>query len=395
MIDFKEDLTDSEINKSLKVSLDQLKNAISNIDPLILELNVNLDELTSNIKKDLINKEDSGDKLVINKNTIQNSSVPLKNNNLQYNSKLIKLESVQDLQYMKKDLEDDNISSESNYDESSTEIDSTSKIARIKSENVYLNNFIRNFCTSLIEQSQIENIYNEISNNQDNYENNIYKLSIIKFRICNYLGVNDKIYDNFFENGAKSLKLNNLTYSTDLNFFKLPSIIYNNNENTQLREIIHINLNNDKNLKNILHRAKNIKRDNNFYINLIQLIINEFGIYSEDYKFNKFMRYYSQKNKTNIIKIGDVRYGLDRHKSLLFKYLCDQLNIGCCVVRSNYVFPDNKIIDNHFWNLIYNNKCVNIVDFKLYPGQIVKASNEYTKKYYKSTIYDTRYHPFQ
>jgi len=90
----------------------------------------------------------------------------------------------------------------------------------------------------------------------------------------------------------------------------------------------------------------------------------------------------NMKNKSNILYIGDLDNGIDRHKSLLFKYLCDQLNLQCCIFR--YVnISDNKIYDKHVWNLIKINECIYVIDFRLFPNKIVKPTDKNTENYYK------------
>ena len=91
---------------------------------------------------------------------------------------------------------------------------------------------------------------------------------------------------------------------------------------------------------------------------------------------------YSTKNKSNVLYIGDAYCGVDRHKSLLFKYICDKLNLPCYIFR-NITTNDNKIYDNHVWNLICIDRCVYIVDFKTFSHKIVKATDIDTENYYK------------
>ncbi len=251
-------------------------------------------------------------------------------------------------------------------------IDNTIPI--INTTNNELNNFINTFCKSIYTMDIIKNIFDEIFINQELYESEPFRISNLKYRLCNSLSNHEKIYDNFFDIGPSSL-----SYSTNLNDFKLNTLIINDN---QLREIIIFDPTKDDKLNLINSQIKNIPKDDNIYKSLIELIINNLGNETEDYKFNKFITTFSNKNKTNILYIGDLNSGIDRHKSLLFKYLCDQLNLECCIFR--YVnISDNKIYDKHVWNLIKINGCIYVVDFTLFPNRIVKPTDKNTKNYYK------------
>ena len=244
----------------------------------------------------------------------------------------------------------------------------------INTTNNELNNFINTFCKSIYTTDILKNIYDEIFINQELYESEPFRISNLKYRLCNSLSNHEKIYDNLFDIGPSGL-----SYSTNLNDFKLNTLLINNN---QLREVIIFDPIKDEKLKLINSQIKNIPKDDNIYINLIELIINNLGNETEDYKFNKFITTYSNKNKSNILYIGDLDNGIDRHKSLLFKYLCDQLNLQCCIFR--YVnISDNKIYDKHVWNLIKINECVYVIDFRLFPNKIVKPTDKNTENYYK------------
>ena len=126
----------------------------------------------------------------------------------------------------------------------------------------------------------------------------------------------------------------------------------------------------------------NIPKDNHIYKKLIEIILNNLGTETEDYKFNKFMIEYSNKNKSNILYIGDIDTGIDRHKSLLLKYFCDKLNLPCYIFR-HVDINDNKIYDKHVWNLIKIDGCIYVVDFKTFPNKIVKPTDDNTRNYYK------------
>ena len=234
----------------------------------------------------------------------------------------------------------------------------------INTKNKELTFFINNICNN--------EVHTEILNNQEIYENESFRLSNLKFRICNYLNNNDKITDYFFDMGF------NNSLSTDISTLKKNTII---ESNYQLREIILFNSNKDIYLQKIINKVIYLEKNNNIYINIINIIIKFMGLQCDDFKFNKFMQDYSHKNNSNILYIGHINNGLDRHKSLLFKYLCDKVNIPCCVLR-NYKINQDKIFDNHSWNLILIDKCIFVVDFKFFPNKIIKPEDEKTMNYY-------------
>lgn len=66
----------------------------------------------------------------------------------------------------------------------------------------------------------------------------------------------------------------------------------------------------------------------------------------------------------NIVPLGCVTHGLCRHRSLLYKYLCDQLDIPCRLVRGT--FQD----EGHSWNIVYLANQYYIVDIMHDPTQL-------------------------
>jgi hypothetical protein len=136
-------------------------------------------------------------------------------------------------------------------------------------------------------------------------------------------------------------------------------------------------------LNDIIIKVKNFEKDDNLYINVIKLISSYMGEECDDFKFNKFITNHSAKYNTNFINIGDIDCGLDRHKSLLFKYLCDILNLNCSLFRNIKIDSNNYFYDHHVWNLILINGKIYVVDFKYFPNKIVYPNNIDTSKYYK------------
>ena len=89
----------------------------------------------------------------------------------------------------------------------------------------------------------------------------------------------------------------------------------------------------------------------------------------------------------NLIKIGDVQIGNDRHKSILFKYICDDplINLPCALVRKNVNTGNITNFDYHYWNLIKNkDNEILLVDFRHNSqGAIVTIKTKVARKYYR------------
>ena len=250
-----------------------------------------------------------------------------------------------------------------------------------------INNFLASLCIDDLSTIDLQNITNEINVNKDTYTKNNYKLSTLKYRFCNYLNFRDLLLDGFFDSGYTSNIATNSNYSTDINNISYKNLIlYKNQNRYQTREIIIINKNIDPILSSLLKECEIIERNNEIYKRILEKILKVIGNNKDDNKFNNFFISYSKKYNTNIIKLGNVRFGLDRHKSILFKYLCDNIGLNCCIVRKNTINNEEFIIEDHCWNLIQidNNKLV--VDFRFYNGNIIEPLDNFTKEYYKINL---------
>ena len=218
-----------------------------------------------------------------------------------------------------------------------------------------------------------------IDSNKELFEKEPFRLSILKYRLCNHISNYEKIDNLFFDSG-----FNDKVFDTDVNNFKLDYIIKLTADQQifQMREIILFDENKDVNLRDMANKANHFEKDSSLYNKIINLITDYMHIKCDDFKFNKFMASMSFKHKTNLVYIGDIDCGLDRHKSLLFKYLCDKLNLPCCLLRNNRMGINNNIYDDHVWNLIQLDGIVYIVDFRYFPNRIVHPNNSETSKYY-------------
>ena len=252
-------------------------------------------------------------------------------------------------------------------------------IPQIETTNKKLMIFISNLCNHKLNDSVINNVYNLINSNKKLFEEEPVRLSILKYRLCNHISNLETIENLFFDIG-----FNDNVYETDLNSFKLDYIIdIDKNKNVlQKREVIIFDEEHDTNLRDIIKKVNNFEKNKDLYKNIISVIIDYMSEECDDFKFNKFMAATAFKYKTNSIYIGDIDCGLDRHKSLLFKYLCDDLGLQCSLLRNNKMDLNGNIYDDHVWNLILLNGKIYIVDFRYFPNRIVHPNNSETSKYY-------------
>lgn len=250
-----------------------------------------------------------------------------------------------------------------------------------------INNFLLSICINNISIVDLQNIIDKVNLNRKEIIKNSYCLSILKYRFCNYLGFKDLLLDGFFDLGHTSTSSENSNYLTDVNKFKDQDLfIMKNQTRYQTREVILVDAKKDYQLNSLLDKCKLLERNSSIYQKIIEKILILLGDNSIDRDFNKFVTYYANKNNTNIINICDVRDGLDRHKSLLFKYLCDNIGLNCCLVRSNTINEDGFIVEDHCWNLIQINNIKLVVDFRYNNGKIMEPSNNFTKSYFKLNL---------
>ena len=252
-------------------------------------------------------------------------------------------------------------------------------------DNIPINNFLKNLCKIKIPNIVLKFVINEIETNKEIYTDAYtnYRLSILKYRVCNYLGFKDLLLDGFFDNGYLENSSDERLYSTDIEIFPHDyKTISGEGTKYQVRETIIVDSEDDGNLKKILDKCKIMKRNNQIHRKIIELILSLMGHDCNDNQFNKFMSKYYDDNETTLINLGEIRNGLDRHKSLLFKYLCDNIGLNCCLIRKTKNNEVGLIVDDHCWNLIYTDDKKLVVDFRYFIGKIINPDNDSTKQYY-------------
>ena len=87
----------------------------------------------------------------------------------------------------------------------------------------------------------------------------------------------------------------------------------------------------------------------------------------------------SQILKTKIIPIGLIKYGVCRHVSAVFKFVCDFLEIPCILIRGTTCSGGG-----HIWNLVKVDKEWWGIDVRNFPGELLNLSELQKKKFIRS-----------
>lgn len=250
------------------------------------------------------------------------------------------------------------------------------KGVKMTTNNDKVNIFLKDLCKSKVEPDNLSSLVNEISKNLSMYEKETYRIDILKYRICNFLTNLDKVDDGFFDIGP-----NNFEFSSHLTSFIKSDVT--NNDGVIMREVIYFDPSRDAKLSLMIERAVKYQKNNKIYINLIVLIESFLGDNKDDRLFNRFLIDHIRNTNSNLLLIGDTKFSLDRHKSLLYKYLCDKLNLKCSLVRKTGLNETDLFTDKHVWNLILVDGVVHVVDFKYHSGKIITPIKETSKSYYE------------
>jgi hypothetical protein len=94
-----------------------------------------------------------------------------------------------------------------------------------------------------------------------------------------------------------------------------------------------------------------------------------------------------KKNGSNVVKLGDITVGTYYHRALLFKFLCDQLDLMAELNRAD--FPVS-------WNLVIKQVATKhkteknfesfVVDLMSDPGKLYAVGSEDSRKYISGAI---------
>lgn len=88
---------------------------------------------------------------------------------------------------------------------------------------------------------------------------------------------------------------------------------------------------------------------------------------------NEYQALYNIR-KNPITQISDVVYGVCRHKSQLFKYLCDFMGIPCRMVLGKVAGKDGREY-NHMWNIVIVSDTFYFIDPHNCPEELIHHEN--------------------
>ncbi|KAL6079576.1 copper transport protein ctr1, variant 2 [Balamuthia mandrillaris] len=197
------------------------------------------------------------------------------------------------------------------------------------------------------------------------------------------LDFTDRIEDGFYDAGreVEFAPFDQLLEKLDKQMMEQPDV--------PLREIILVDSTRDLRLKETKiqaefllsqfpHLETKIRMLAMFVSNLMGGIqIDEIAKANEISLLNKHvLDHVRHELRSNVVPLGCITHGVCRHRSILYKYLCDYLNIPCRLVRGSY--EDG----GHAWNVVYLGTTFYLVDVMNHPTHLY-AENSPEAKYYK------------
>eukprot|EP01103_Thecamoeba_quadrilineata_P021458 TRINITY_DN986_c0_g5_i1.p1 TRINITY_DN986_c0_g5~~TRINITY_DN986_c0_g5_i1.p1 ORF type:complete len:679 (+),score=120.09 TRINITY_DN986_c0_g5_i1:186-2039(+) len=201
--------------------------------------------------------------------------------------------------------------------------------------------------------------------------------SAIKYYKVNHLEEWEKIGDGFYDPGRMPSPAPE----------KLPSL-EEVRKSTATREVILINRQDDPKLERIFKIAKNLVTrfpTNETKIRILALhVANMLGGSGSDAVTLSIadLTEIKKRLKSNVVPIGEITHGTERHRALLFKYLCDNLSpsIPCVLTRHSQYNPEEgtstlsfKAIHDDVINLVPSGSDIyhmKIVDLFEDPGRL-------------------------
>eukprot|EP00999_Lentomonas_sp_LEN2_P002530 NODE_414_length_1525_cov_103.089413_g382_i0.p1 GENE.NODE_414_length_1525_cov_103.089413_g382_i0~~NODE_414_length_1525_cov_103.089413_g382_i0.p1 ORF type:complete len:329 (+),score=45.54 NODE_414_length_1525_cov_103.089413_g382_i0:103-987(+) len=86
------------------------------------------------------------------------------------------------------------------------------------------------------------------------------------------------------------------------------------------------------------------------------------------------------RRNSNVLPIGQLQYGVCRHRAVAYKYICDREGIPCRLVRGDYM--SEKGTEGHSWNVVRDeNGRLFIVDIMHDPGNLYEECSAKAKHY--------------
>ena len=212
------------------------------------------------------------------------------------------------------------------------------------------------------------------------------QLIILKYRFCNYLGFKDIIPSGYFDIGrvSSSVKYNEkYIFETNINYYsKYTDISIDTSEVLLVDHELDIPL---QHYKSDIEKYKedlysktpdNYKRQYFMYLIILKdvgavMTSNTTDESSKEERFNLM-----NNIKINIIPIGFIKVGICRHKSLLFKILCDHLKLDCMLIRGALKSKKGKVLGSHAWNIVQVDGNPFIVDVRNHPTTLLEPDGD-------------------
>jgi hypothetical protein len=178
-----------------------------------------------------------------------------------------------------------------------------------------------------------------------------------KYRIQGMLDFDEYIDEDIFFEGSSSLK------SLDA--------LRNDPVDLEAREILLVNAQSDLELLTFVEQLRYDMRSvsdlKKAYAYLSQAVDQRMGRVSERAHngTNEHITRLKQEIGSNVIHIGLVRRGTSRHRSILFKFLCDELRSDRLPLKCRLVQGEGS---DHAWNVVVRDNQMFIVDLMEMPG---------------------------
>ena len=168
-----------------------------------------------------------------------------------------------------------------------------------------------------------------------------------KFIVCNYIDYNDKITESYLDPGHSRIAA---ILKQGQNITRDNILVPGN----QAREILVVSPETITYINTSIDSALlGISSLYNRMLLLAESVYRQFNTPPFESKVDDFVKQHT--NLTKIIDIKefrDAQVGVCRHRSLLFKLLCDKAEIPCRLIRGQAFNYDGSFSINHAWNIV-------------------------------------------
>lgn len=198
---------------------------------------------------------------------------------------------------------------------------------------------------------------------------------IIKYMLFGYLGPEDKLEQGFFDVGRANLR-------KDFS----PNLVYYIKTYTGGREIIQIGEPTKKWKKFIRINKEDKEISVKILVQAVSILVDEMmGKDCSDSESKKDILDISKKQGgSNVVNLFDITKGVCRHKSLMLKYVLDQLGIPCALIRGNISKDINIDKGRHIWNIVQiEGKCY-LIDVRNASDQLIDTTSDLIPQFFKN-----------